>query len=60
MLSGQKGPCRDIVCLNAAAAIVAGGKAANLRDGWRLAQESIDTGSALRKLEGLIETSRAA
>ncbi len=54
VLSGEAGPCRDIVCINAAAAIAAGGKAADIKEGWTLAQESIDSGNAMRALEGLI------
>jgi anthranilate phosphoribosyltransferase len=55
VLGGEKGPCRDIVCLNAAAAIMAGGKAGSLKEGWAMAQESIDGGNAMRTLEGLVE-----
>ena len=55
VLSGEKGPCRDIVCLNAAAAIVAGGKAENLKDGWKLAEKSVDSGKAQKALENLIK-----
>lgn len=55
ILSGEKGPKRDIVCLNAAAAIVAGGKADKIKEAFALAEESIESGEALRKLEGLIE-----
>ncbi len=55
VLSGEKGPCRDIVCLNAAAAIVAGDKASDLSEGWIAAQESIDSGKAMKALEGLVE-----
>jgi anthranilate phosphoribosyltransferase len=58
ILGGEKGAPRDIVCLNAAAAIVAGGKAASLQDGWTLAQESIDSGNAQKALTGLIESTR--
>ena len=57
ILDGEKGPCRDIVCLNAAAAIVAGGKAADIREGWTAACESIDTGKAKAALEGLVKVS---
>ncbi|MXV75273.1 anthranilate phosphoribosyltransferase [Candidatus Poribacteria bacterium] len=53
ILSGEKGPKRDIVVLNAGAAIVAGGKAESLDMGIELASESIDSGEALAKLEGL-------
>ena len=56
VLSGQAGPARDIVCLNAAAAIVAGGKAQDLRQGWELAQAAIDGGKAREALEGLVES----
>jgi anthranilate phosphoribosyltransferase len=59
VLQGQKGPCRDIACLNAAAAIVAGGKAADIRQGWDLAQKSIDNGGALKALELLIAKTKA-
>lgn len=58
ILSGEKGPCRDIVCLNAAAAIVAGGKAQNVKQGWALAQKSIDSGCAMKALDLLIKVSR--
>lgn len=54
LLRGRKGPPRDIVCLNAAAALVVGGKANTLQEGVRLAQETIDSGAAAEKLERLI------
>ena len=54
ILSGKKGPSRDIVCLNAAAAIVAGGKAAGIKEGWGIAQKTIDNGSAQKALGMLI------
>jgi anthranilate phosphoribosyltransferase len=54
VLSGEKGPRRDIVCLNAAAGIVAGGQAADLREGLRKAQASIDSGKAMAALDGLV------
>lgn len=53
VLRGEKGPKRDIVLLNAAAAIVAGGKAEDITAGLAAANESIDSGRALEKLEGL-------
>ena len=43
---------------NAAGGIVAGGKAADLREGVQLAQESIDSGRALEKLRLLREVSQ--
>jgi anthranilate phosphoribosyltransferase len=55
VLKGERGPRRDIVLLNAGAAIVAGGKGADLQEGVRLAAAAIDSGSALQKLERLVE-----
>ena len=51
ILKGEKGPRRDIVLLNAAAGIIAGGKAKNFKDGISYAAKSIDSGKALGKLE---------
>ena len=53
VLKGEKGPRRDIVLLNAAAAIVAGGKADDITAGLAAAAKSIDSGRALEKLERL-------
>ena len=57
ILKGENGPRRDIVLLNAAATIAAGGKAADLKEGIQLAAESIDSGDALGKLELLRKVS---
>jgi anthranilate phosphoribosyltransferase len=46
LLDGEAGPFRDIVLLNAAAALIVAGKAASLRDGAALAADCIDTGRA--------------
>jgi len=54
VLSGKCGPHRDIVCLNAAAAIAAGEKAKDIAEGWTRAQQSIDSGAAMKALEGLV------
>ena len=43
---------------NAAGGILAGGKAADLREGVRVAQESIDSGNAMKRLEKLREVSQ--
>jgi anthranilate phosphoribosyltransferase len=59
VLAGEPGPQRDIVVLNAAAGIVASGLAANLEDGIGRAVQAIDSGQAERRLEGLVEVSRA-
>jgi anthranilate phosphoribosyltransferase len=53
ILKGKKGPRRDIVLLNSAAGIAASGRAADLKQGFALAAESIDSGAALGKLEQL-------
>jgi anthranilate phosphoribosyltransferase len=53
VLKGQKGPRRDITLLNAAAGLVASGRATDFKEGIRLAAESIDSGAALRKMEQL-------
>ena len=58
VLNGASGPRRDVVVANAAGGIVAGGKAADLREGVQAAQESIDSGRALEKLELLKEVSQ--
>ncbi len=54
VLSGESGPCRDIVLINAAFALAAAGKAPSLADGVRLAEEAIDSGRALNQLEKLV------
>ncbi len=55
VLEGEPGPRRDFVCINASAALVAVGLAADFREGARMAAASIDSGAALGKLEALIE-----
>jgi anthranilate phosphoribosyltransferase len=55
ILRGAHGPRRDIVVLNAAAALLATSRARDFREGVKIATESIDSGKALRKLEHLIE-----
>ncbi len=53
VLQGDKGPRRDVVILNAAAAIVAGGQAQDLKEGLKVAANSIDSGAARERLEAL-------
>jgi anthranilate phosphoribosyltransferase len=55
ILAGKASPCRDIVVLNAAAALVAGSKADHLGDAVSIAAESIDSGAAAAKLEALVQ-----
>ncbi len=57
VLSGEPGPRRDIVLLNAAPALVAGGAADNIAAGIEQARVAIDSGAALKKLEQLVQRS---
>ena len=59
VLSGEKGHRRDIVLLNTAAVLLAGDKVENMMQGIRLADEVIDSGGALYRLEQLISCSQA-
>lgn len=54
ILDGVRSPRRDIILLNAAAALVASGKANSIAEGVPLASESLDSRAALKKLEALI------
>lgn len=54
VLDGEKGAYRNAAVLNAAAAIVAGGKAATIAEGVKLAEAAVDSGAALKKLELLV------
>jgi anthranilate phosphoribosyltransferase len=55
ILGGEDGPPRDVVLLNAGAAIAVGGGAADLDRGIDRARESIDSGAARGVLERLVE-----
>jgi anthranilate phosphoribosyltransferase len=59
IFTGRPGPYRDLVLLNAGAAIMAGGRAATLSEGAALAAEAIDSGRAMRKLADLKEFTRS-
>jgi len=54
VLAGKKSARRDVVLLNAAAALVAAGRADHLRDAVPLATKAIDSAAAMEKLEALI------
>jgi anthranilate phosphoribosyltransferase len=58
ILGGEPGPRRDIVVVNAGAALVAGGRARDFKEGAQLAAHSIDGGTARGKLEALVRLSR--
>ena len=51
----EKGPKRNVVLLNSAAALVAAGNADSIRTGLKLAEQSIDSGKAMEKLTALAE-----
>ena len=53
MLKGERGAQRDIVLVNAAAALLAAGVAADVREAFARAEESLDSGAAAHKLETL-------
>ncbi|MBI4180804.1 MAG: anthranilate phosphoribosyltransferase [Chloroflexi bacterium] len=59
ILSGASGAPRDVVLMNAAAALVAGDKVKTLKQGVDLAKEAIDSGRALAKLEQLIKLTKS-
>lgn len=59
VMAGDAGPARDIVLLNAGAAIYAADLADSLADGIKRAAEVIDNGEAMKKLEALVAVSNA-
>jgi len=59
ILAGEEGPVTDIVLLNAAAALIIAGKAADLRAGVALAAKSIQSGAAKRALDKLVAITSA-
>jgi anthranilate phosphoribosyltransferase len=60
LLDGENGPRRDLVCLNAAAALVVAGLADDLGDGFEIAGAAIDDGNARSALDRLVKVSKAA
>jgi anthranilate synthase/phosphoribosyltransferase len=59
VLGGAKGPIRDVVLLNAAATLVVAGAAKDLKEGIAKAGKSVDSGAALKKLDGLVKITKA-
>ena len=57
VLSGEGGPLRDFTLINAAAALVAGDLAPDLREAMPVAAKSIDSGAALEKLDAFVRVS---
>ena len=58
VLEGEPGPRRDIVLLNAAAAVYVGGKAGSIEDGLEVAAQSLDSGAARRTLRSMVRFSQ--
>lgn len=58
VLNGEKSPRRDVVLLNAAAALAAAGRAEHIAQAIPLAEKSIDSGAAAEKLEKLVHFSK--
>ena len=59
LLAGEKGPLRDVVLLNAGAALILAGRASDLREGAAIAADTIDSGKAAAVLDRLVaETNR--
>jgi anthranilate phosphoribosyltransferase len=59
ILAGERGAGRDIVLMNAGAAIYIGGQARDIHEGIRYAEKSIDSGSAASRLDALVEATRS-
>lgn len=59
LLDGKGGPKRDIVLLNASAAIIAAGKATDFKEGIEVAKKSINSGAARQKLNDLCRISHS-
>lgn len=58
VLNGKPSPYRDVALLNAAAALIVAGRAANLREGVAIGAKSLDSGAAAARLKHLIAVSR--
>ena len=59
VLSGVAGPDREYTLINAGVGLVAAGKAKDAREGVELAKQSIDSGAAMRVLDGFVAASKS-
>jgi anthranilate phosphoribosyltransferase len=59
ILNGERGPKRDIVLMNSAVALIAAGKTEDFKTAFAAAEDSIDSGSAFKKLEEVKKVSNA-
>jgi anthranilate phosphoribosyltransferase len=58
VVTGEKGPRRDVVLLNAGASLFVGGKAPSVREGIDRAAHAIDSGAARAKLDAMVKASQ--
>jgi len=58
VLSGTRGPRRDIVLLNAGAALFVAGRVDTIKDGIAVAAAAIDSGAARGRLQQMVDSSR--
>jgi anthranilate phosphoribosyltransferase len=59
VLNGEKGPRRDIVLMNSAVALIVAGRTEDFKSVFGMAEDSIDSGRALKKLEEVKRVSNA-
>jgi len=59
ILKGERGPKRDVVLMNSAAALVVAARAGDFPDAMLIASDAIDSGNALRKLQDIIHVSNS-
>ena len=59
ILNGEKGPKRNVILINTAAALMAAGQAQDLKEGIQRAETAIDEGAAAQKMEALIDYTRS-
>ncbi len=59
VLNGERGPKRDVVLMNSAAALVVAARAQDFRDAMLVVSDAIDSGNALRKLQEIIRVSNS-
>ena len=58
LLSGERGPVRDVVLLNAGAGLLVAGRASSVREGIAMAAEAVDSGRAAEALDALARISK--
>jgi anthranilate phosphoribosyltransferase len=59
LMKGEQGPKRDVVLMNASAALMVGGKAKDFRDATLIAADVIDSGTAMKKFKEIIRVSNS-